>query len=48
MGINYLEITDDMSSEEIDKAIDEFLREGSVEKKDSEEFKSPKHYNLEG
>ena len=37
-----------MSSEEIDKAIDEFLREGNVEKKDSEEFKSPKHYKLEG
>lgn len=48
MVINFIEITDDMSSEEIDKAIDEFLREGNVEKKDSEEFKSPKHYKLEG
>lgn len=48
MEINYLEITDDMSSEEIDKALDEFLREGNVEKKDSEKFKNPKHYQLEG
>ena len=47
MGINFLEITDDMTSEEIDKALDEFLRV-DVEKKDSEEFKSPKHYQLEG
>ena len=28
MGTNYLEITADMTSEEIDKALDEFLREG--------------------
>ena len=48
MGINYLEITADMTSEEIDKALDEFLREGHTKKKDSEEFKSPKHYQLEG
>lgn len=33
MGINYLEITDDMTSEEIDKALDEFLREEHTKKK---------------
>ncbi|ERK68501.1 hypothetical protein HMPREF1984_00547 [Leptotrichia sp. oral taxon 215 str. W9775] len=48
MEINYLEITDDMTSEEIEKAIDEFLEEKKVLKKDSEKFKSPKHYQLEG
>lgn len=47
MAINFLEITDDMTSGEIDKALEEFLRV-DVEKKDSEEFKSPKHYQLEG
>lgn len=48
MEINYLEITDDMTSEEIEKAIDEFLEEKKVLKNDSEKFKIPKHYKLEG
>lgn len=48
MAINFVEITDDMTSEEIEKTLEEFLRVKNVEKKDSEEFKSPKHYQLEG
>lgn len=39
MAINFVEITDDMTSEEIEKTLEEFLRVKNVEKRTQRNLK---------